>query len=159
MMYQLNSCFCLLGRRKQVLSIWKSSLSCLMSVFGVVVWSFTILGTRAKNSWLWGGGAGRSHDPCWKIVSIMTEQKHSSRSISIDNRLWRSAMMMKITVCPRAGWGVVLVSRSLSEASHWPVSPPVCPLIGQCWHDNKVWLLKLNTRLHGFWAPPSSPAS
>ena len=30
---------------------------------------------------------GRSRDPCWKIVSIMTEQKHSSRSISIDNRL------------------------------------------------------------------------
>ena len=45
---------------------------------------------------------GRSRDPCWKIVSIMTEQKHSSRSISIDNRLWRSAMM-KITVCPQAG--------------------------------------------------------
>ena len=156
MMYQLNSCFCLLGRRKQVLSICKSSLSC-------IIWGSCVIlhnpWAAAKNSWLWGGGAGRSHDPCWKIVSIMTEQKHSSRSISIDNRLWRSAMMMKITVCPRAGWGVVLVSRSLSEASHWPVSPPVCPLIGQCWHDNKVWLLKLNTRLHGFWAPPSSPAS
>ena len=37
-----------------------------------------------------GGGpclTGRSADPGWKIVSIMTEQKHSSRSISIDNRL------------------------------------------------------------------------
>ena len=111
MMYQLNSCLCLLGRRKQVLSIWKSSLSCLMSVFGVVVWSFTILGPRLKIPDC--GEAGRSHDPCWKIVSIMTEQKHSSRSISIDNRLSRSAMMMKITVCPRAGWGVVLASPSL----------------------------------------------
>ena len=49
-------------------------------------------------------------------------------------------MMMKITVCPRAGWGVVPVS-------HWPVSTLDCPLIGQCWHDNEVWLLKLNTQL------------
>ena len=32
-------------------------------------------------------GPGRRPDPSWKIVPIMTEQKHSSRSISIDNRL------------------------------------------------------------------------
>ena len=37
----------------------------------------------------------------WKIVSFMAEQKHSSRSISIENRGWRSGIM-KITICPAA---------------------------------------------------------
>ena len=106
-----------------------------------------------------GGGAcltGRRPDLGWKIVSIMTEQKHSSRSISIDNRLWRSAMMMKITVCPRAGWGVVPVSHwglSLVRvppelSSHWPMLT---------WQRGLV--IKTKHTAPGFELhPPASPA-
>ena len=47
------------------------------------------------------GWAGRPQTRGWKIVSFMAEQKHSSRSISIENHGWRSGIM-KITICPAA---------------------------------------------------------
>ena len=89
----------------------------------------------------WRGGdlipAGKL-SPLWQNKNILQEAFPLIIVCEGQQWWWKSLFV--------PGRGGVL-SPSLTEASHWSVSPLNCPLIGQCWHDNEVWLLKLNTQL------------